>query len=199
MAILHVDSLISAIESMVRDGSVFRAGETYQYGWMLTLVQELPDGTLTLREPDMKSMPIEFVSGVTETVRHMTLQLFALDSFAVDRSDMDIPTVRESGIACQRYRDGIGFIMDRAEPSDDHDSGWFIGCVNETCDHNDPNSLRRISLYELFLGRPEIRDWVTFPIGSMIQRTDDAIYVFRDGTQLTLIQGSFVDATMNRR
>ena len=184
---------------MVHGGSVFRAGETFQYGWMLTLVQQRDDGTLTLHEPDMKSMPIEFVPGVTETVRHMMLQLFTLDSFSVDRADMSIPTVRQSAIACQRYRDGNGFMMDRAEPSDDLDSGWCIACADEACDHSDPNNLRRISLYEIFLGRPEIRDWITFPIGSMIQRTDDAIHVFRDGTPLTLIKGSFVDAARNRR
>jgi len=64
---------------------------------------------------------------------------------------------------------------------------------------SDPKSLQRISLYELFLGRPDIRDWTTFPIGSMVQRTDDAIHVFRDGTPLALIQRSFVDAALNRR
>lgn len=194
----HIESMLVGIESMVQTGSVFRAGQTFQYGWMLTLVQELGDGLLTLHEPDMRSMPINFVPGVTETIRHMMLQLFTLDSFAIGREQMDIPTVCQSGIACNRYKIGEGFIMERATPSDDNDSGWFVGCNNSDCDHNDASNLQRLSLFEVFLARPEIRDWVSFPIGTLVQRHGKDLSVYQDGRPLEIVVDSFVDQALRR-
>ncbi|MEL7337875.1 MAG: hypothetical protein AAFN70_16895 [Planctomycetota bacterium] len=165
---------------------------------MLTLIQELSDGSLTLHEPDMLSMPIKFVPGVTETVRHLMLQLFTLDSFSISREQVDIPSVRQSGIACDRYNLGDGFIMDRGAPSDGNDSGWFVGCADPDCDHNNPDSLQRVSLFQLFLGRPAIRDWVAFPVGTLIQRRNRELSVFLDGRPLEVVAGSFADQMQRR-
>lgn len=190
----HIESFGRTVEAMVQNGTVFSVGETLLYGWMYTLVQRLTDNTLTLHEPDMRSMPIRFVPGVTETIRHTMLQLFALDSFGVDRSEMDVPTIRHSAIVCSRFGEGAGLIMDRSVPSDGADSGWFVGCANDDCDHNDVKNLRRISLYEVYLARPEIVYWVAFPCNTAVLRTDDcAPQVFRDGAPVALIPGSFMD------
>ncbi len=194
----HIESLLAGLESMVHSGSVFRVDQTFQHGWMLTLIQELSDGSLTLHEPDMLSIPIKFVPGVTETVRHMMVQLFTLDSFSISREQMDIPSVRQSGIACDRYNLGDGFIMDRGAPSDDNDSGWFVGCADPDCDHNYPDNLQRVSLFQLFLGRPAIRDWVTFPTGTLIQQYNCELNVFLDGRRLEVVAGSFTDQMLRR-
>lgn len=194
----HLKSLLAGIESMVHAGSVFCAGQNFQHGWMLTLVQEFGDGSLTLHEPDMLSMPIKFVPGVTETVRHAMLQLFALDSFSISREQMEIPTIVQSGIACNRFAIGDGFTVDRVTPSDDNDSGWFVGCAETECNHNDADNLQRLSLFQLFLGRPEIRDWVTFPAGSQVQHRGRDLSVFRDGQPLQIVPGSFIDQRLRQ-
>lgn len=54
---VYARDLVETIECMVKVGSCFQPGETFQIGWMLTRVQEQGPRQLTLEEPDMRSMP----------------------------------------------------------------------------------------------------------------------------------------------
>jgi len=195
----HILSLVSGLEAMVAEGSVFQPDDRFHYGWVQTKVRELEDGMLTLDEPDMKSMPINYVPGITETLRHMMLQLFTADSFGIDRADLDFPSLRQSGIACRQYSQGEWLMMARAEPTDELDSGWFIGCGDKSCDHNDSKNLQRLSLYEVFLNRPQIRDWVSLPFGALLQQKPNVLPVlFLEGQPQKIEPGSFLDQATNR-
>jgi hypothetical protein len=78
-----LDHLVHTVEDMVDGGSVFRPGQTFQVGWMLTRVATSEDETrMTLHEPDLRSMPIQWMPGVTYTLRTLMLQLLTLDSGA---------------------------------------------------------------------------------------------------------------------
>ena len=96
---IYIRELVETIEQMVAEGTVFRAGESFQIGWMFTKVQENGPRHLTLEEPDMRSMPIQWIPGVTHTLRQRMLQVFMLDSVAL-RHEMQIPTILQSLIAC---------------------------------------------------------------------------------------------------
>jgi hypothetical protein len=138
-------------------------------------------------------MPIRWVNGVTHTLRQMMLQLFMLDSVGL-RDEIDLPTIRQSLIACTHYADA-DFFMARDNTGDGTVSGWFVGCTREDHDHNDPANLHRVSLYEAYLRQRAIQGFVAFPAGSQIvaMRQMD-LGLARNGRPLEIVPGSFLDA-----
>lgn len=57
---VYLRDIVNTVEGMVSRGSVFRAGQTFQIGWMLTQIQSNDSGLLTLFEPDMVTFPIKW-------------------------------------------------------------------------------------------------------------------------------------------
>ena len=194
---IYIRELVETIEHMVADGAVFRAGETFQIGWMLTSVKNKGPKHLTQEEPDMRSLPIQWIPGVTDTLRQQMLQVFMLDSVAL-RNEMQIPSIQQSLIACTRYT-ADRFFMTRSEANNETDSGWFVGCLDDGHDHNDTSNLRCISLYEAYLGQKGIQGFVTFPVDSMvILDPEDGVTILNKGERLSIVPGSFLDTWLRR-
>jgi hypothetical protein len=194
---IYVRNLVETIECMVKEGSCFRPGETFQIGWMLTRVQGQGPRQLTLEEPDMRSMPIQWIPGVTHTLRQKMLQVFMLDSVGL-RHQMQIPTIRQSLIACTRYTDG-DFFMTRSENNNERDSGWFVGCLDGGHDHNEAGNLRCISLYEAYLGQRGIQGFVTFPVGATVLIDGkQGVTILNGAEPLGIVPGSFLDTWLQR-
>jgi hypothetical protein len=192
---IYLRNIADTIERMVAGGSAFKSGQTFQVGWMLTLVRPHADGThLTLAEPDMQVMPIRWVGGVTHTLRQMMLQLFMLDSVGL-RHEIDLPTVQHSLIACTHYAD-TDFFMERGRAGDAADTGWFLGCTRDDHDHNDPASLHRLSLYEALLRQRGIQGLAAFPIGSQIVVRRTGVEFAQNGKPLKIVKDSFLDTWM---
>jgi hypothetical protein len=196
----HISRVIDTIEGMVAQGSTFTPGETFQIGWMITKVQQYDEGRLTLFEPDMRTFPMAFVPGVTETLRQMMLQLFSIDSLAVPRGDMEIPNVCQSAIACKKYASAKSLLLSRDKPHSPSDSGWFIGCLDEDHNHEDANQLVLISLFEAFLNQSQIQGWMAFPEKTLIVLQDSgAPKIFMDGKELPIVPNSFLAKILERK
>lgn len=194
---IYIREMVEALERMVADGSVFRPGQTLQIGWMLTRLHEEGPRQLTLEEPDMRSLPIEWIPGITHTLRQKMLQVFMLDSVAL-RHEMQIPSILQSLIACTRYTD-CDFFMTRSEGNNARDSGWFVGCLDDAHDHNDPGNLCCALLYEAYLGQRGIQGFVTFPAGATV-RVDrqNGVTILKQGEPLSIVPGSFLDTWLRR-
>lgn len=196
---VHLTRIVQTLEGMVAHGSVFKPGQTYQVGWMLTLVQSHDASRLTLHEPDMQAMPMRWIPGITETLRQMMVQLYTLDSFSL-RQEINVPSVLQSLIACTQYTDP-SFFMERGAPSAKNkaDTGWFVGCLHKDHNHNDAANLRCISVYEAFLQQRGILNFMAFPLGSMIVMDQKAaLKAWKDGNQLSIVPGSFLDKTLSK-
>jgi hypothetical protein len=188
----HLRELAQTIEEMVAAGSVFRPKQTFQVGWIVTQIASFDATQLTLVEPDMKSMPIRWVPGVTETLRQKMVQVFALDSFSL-RDEMTMATALQSMVVCTEYT-APEFFMVRSEP-DGNDSGWFVGCLGQDHDHNDAENLRCLSLYEASLHQRGIQNFLLFPVGTtVVNDTKNGLTVLKDDQPLELVPGSFLDA-----
>jgi hypothetical protein len=194
----YLQNVVGTIEQMVMHGSVFKPDQTFQVGWMITLVQRHADGVhLTLAEPDMQVMPIRWVGGITHTLRQMMLQLFMLDSFAL-RGEIDLPTIRYSAIVCSYYTDA-DMCMVRSTPHDAADSGWYIGCMRNNHNHNERANLRRISLYEAYINQRGIQGFAGFPVGSsVIAASKDGLEVRIRGKQRDIVSGTFLEAWIKK-
>ncbi len=194
---IYIREMVKTIEHMVEGGSVFRPGETFQIGWMLTRVQEPGQTHLTLEEPDMRSLPIQWVPGVTQTLRQKMVQVYMLDSVSL-RHQMQIPTIRHTLIACTRYNTSE-FFMTRSKGTNERDSGWFVGCLDHGHDHNDIANLRCQSLYEAYLGQRGILGFVTFPVGIMVVvNSENGVTILNDGEPLGIVPGSFLGTWLQR-
>jgi hypothetical protein len=192
----HLIDLAQTMEEMVAAGSVFRPEQTFEVGWMTTQVARFDAARLTLLEPDMKAMPIRWVPGVTETLRHKMVHVFTLDSFSL-RDEMTMASIRQAMIVCTGYA-VAEFFMARSEPRD-RDSGWFVGCLDKDHDHNDPANLRCVSLYEAYLQQPGIQNFPLFPVGTMVVNDrEKGLTVLKDDEPLRLVPGSFLDAWLKR-
>jgi hypothetical protein len=194
---IYLENIAQTLQRMVAQGSVFRPGETFQIGWMLTRVESYGGDRLTLTEPDMKSLPARFIPGISETLRQMMLQLFMLDSVSL-RAEIDMPTLRHSLVACTRYADPA-FYLTRSATADPTDSGWFVGCLADDHNHHDPANLTRVSLYEAFLRQPAIQGFLAFPRESLIAIDPRAgVRIYKGERPLQVEPGSFLDAWMKR-
>lgn len=163
---IYLREMADTIERMVEEGECFSLGQTFQIGWMITQVEAYDATQLTLVEPDMEAFPIKWIPGITHTLRHKMLQVFMLDSVSL-RYQMQIPTILQSLIACNKYS-SPNFLMVRSDPTNERDSGWFVGCLDKNHDHNDTAHLHCISLYEAYLNQRGIHGFVAFPTGIMI-------------------------------
>jgi hypothetical protein len=195
----HAEDMIQTIEDMVARGSVFAPGETIQIGWMITQVRRYDESRLTLFEPDMRTIPMAFLPGVTETLRQMMLQLFFIDSLAIPREDMSMPNVRQSVITCGRYAVARSLLLMRGKALRQSDSGWFISCLDQDHDHEDPKNLVLVSLYDAFLRHKPIQGWMAFPSETLIALRDSGPpQVFRDGKELAVVPNSFLARALGR-
>lgn len=196
---VYAEDLCQSIEAMVAEGAVFGAGETFQIGWMVTQVHALDAERFTLHEPDMESLPLRYVPGVTETLRHKMIQVFTLDSYDVHREQLEISTIRHSAIVCDQVRTAETLTLERRRAENDVDSGWVFCCNHPDHDHEAEGKVRLTSLYEAMLLRPEIVSWMFFPTGSCIKlRPGLPPEVCRDDQALSLVSGSYVDQLLKR-
>jgi hypothetical protein len=137
---------------------------------------------------------------VTATLRQMMLQLYFIDSLAVPRKDMTIPSVRQSAIVCKNFDGSKSLLLSRGEAHAASDSGWFIACRDENHDHEDTDNLAPVSLYEAFLKCSQIQGWMAFPKGTLIALQEGLPpKVFRDGKELSIMPDSFLARVLQRR
>jgi len=187
--------LIRMLEIKVQQGSIFSAGQTIEVG--LSVLRVAADEPyLSLDEPDMRSFPIVFVTGVTQSLILLRHQHFVSGSFALD-SEGEIPSFLKGALVCTNYAESPAFFMDRLEPMRGNDSGWFIGCCAGTHDHNDPRNLTRVSLYAAFLALPEMHQYVSLPVGYsvIIDPTRDPVFQ-QNGRRILPKPNSFLSERM---
>jgi hypothetical protein len=183
---------VRTLEDWVEGGERFAAGQTVEVGWSVLKVEASPDGTLSLLEPDFVHMPVRWIESVTSSLQHLRLQKDVCESF-FDSDALDCPSCVSHGIVCSRFQDSKGLLMDR-QASSPPDSGWFIGCLDEGHDHNDPNELRRMSLYEAVLGNRAALPPLGLPARVLARVEKGKLAVFVDGRERAPRPGSFVHA-----
>jgi hypothetical protein len=194
---IYIREMVETIEHMVADGSVFRPGESFQIGWMLTRVHEQGPTHLTLEEPDMRSLPIRWIPGIAHALRQKMVQVFMLDSVSL-RHEMQLPTISQTLIACTRHNVSE-FFMTRSKGTNESDSGWFVGCVDHEHDRNNTANLLFVSLYEAYLGQRGIQGLVTFPVGIMVVvDSENGVTILNKGESLGIVPGSFLDTWLQR-
>ena len=159
-----VERLKAFFEASVAKGAKFRAGQTFQIGWMTTLFVQRADGDLGITEPDFASLPIRATESVTSTVKHLRLQRDVCGGFGL-ADEEEFPSIRDSAIVAIDVPQGCEeLFLARSAPSDG-DSGWFIGPRETDLDYREASNLRRCSLYEIAMLVPASIRFLALPEG----------------------------------
>ena len=64
----------SYFENKIKNGGVFRSGQTVQIGWMVVKLFSRPDEAIEVCEPSFDQIPIKWCSGVNRTLRDLMVQ-----------------------------------------------------------------------------------------------------------------------------
>jgi len=152
-----VKSILSYFEDEIRQGTVFRSGETVQMGWMLLMLKADENGDLDVWEPRFGEIPIIWVRGASKTYRQLVVQKSVAEQLGVEPS---FPALTQSAVVSPEFMASTSFQMSR-ESSDGRDSGWFF-----TTDANVSNDGRPVSLFEIASKRPEVIPFLALPAAS---------------------------------
>ncbi|QCU54445.1 hypothetical protein FFM54_36275 [Burkholderia pseudomallei] len=67
-------AVLSYFEDQIRQGTIFREGETVQIGWSILMLKAGAGETLEAWEPEFSPMPISWIRGANTTYRHLMMQ-----------------------------------------------------------------------------------------------------------------------------
>ena len=169
----------------------FLPEQTVQVGWSVLEICQRNDGTLALFEPDFQSMPVRFVDGVSNTLLHLFLQKSVAESLGLV-GELAPPSLRESAIVCTEFGSTEGFVMSRVTAKA-ADSGWFFGCGSAAHDHQSPDGLRRVSLYEAVIRHDDRTiPFLALPPDTFVGFGGRVPYFSRGETELAIRPGSYL-------
>jgi hypothetical protein len=161
--------LIEFFEHSIREGKQYRANETVQIGWMVTMLKEASDGDLEVWEPQFDSIPIKWTRGVNNTLRHLIVQRSItglLDCEPV------FPSLRQAGTVSPIFlKHHNEFLMERATPSG-NDSGW---CFLDVTKERSGNELK--SLFEISFHCMHIIPFLALPPGTRVSKRHEVVTV----------------------
>lgn len=171
-------------------------GQTVQVGWMMLSVVAGPEG-LELHEPDMSGeTPINFIPGITRTLRDTMVQRYVTDSLGLTEY-LDFPTLVQSVITCDRIQPGGALFFTRPDHQEGHASGWVCCCCDKSHDHNDPAALTLTSLYDLGCRHPILVEFLALPVGSAVILVPGQNPAFYYGDQaLDILPDSYLAAQL---
>ena len=185
-----VAQLIEHIQTSVAEGTELSEGTYIQYGVNLIKVTESDNDYLRLDEPSYKGLPISFKPGVTETLEAADRQLGFLESYGLKDEELNLPHMQQSGFVYKNYQSCPHMALSRLAPTDDNDSGWFIGSLEEAYDNDAPGNISRVSLYEILSHHKHVMPWLGFPNESVIILNENTIEVSLDGKPLSILEDS---------
>lgn len=149
------------------------AGETVEYGWFIFRIVSNGDDidieTLDFNEmakftkdisiaADIHYNQMQVLKKYNENPERCNLQQYAVISNSLESNSNEI-------------------FMNRAQPNNENDSGWFVGVQDDMLDVNLPENLRLISLYELSLMHKELLPYWLLPQNYTIMLNSDNIEV----------------------
>ncbi|RSZ55420.1 hypothetical protein HF313_04510 [Massilia atriviolacea] len=193
---VDVQWLLDYLAQAVARGERFSAGDSLQVGWMATIVQAGPGGTLCVTEPDMRSIPIAFVDAVDRTLAHLRSQGDIVASIDPAREPV-FPSLRQTAVVHVDYRTSGSILLSRFEPQGARSGWWITDCEGED-DAQDPTRFTTISLYRLALDRPELVKLFALPPGLQVFVEGTRIHVIDDEGELIALPGSFLDRLQQR-
>ena len=160
------------------------SGETIQLGWFIFRIAERgqPPRIETLDFREMASFTDDF----SEAERIHSLQTDALGQFEASECPC---TLRHFALVSASYspeREDV--FIERQQPADGNDSGWYVGIFDDPRDMDDVTSFTQRSLYELTIHDMRMAPYWLLPPGTIVSLTKDIQFEHpkKKGSRLTI-------------
>lgn len=191
--------LVGYFEGAVASGKRFQPGQTVQLGWASLRLTQRDDGTLGVLEPDLRE-ELTWIESVDQSLLETWRHKEVLESLGLlDRADF--PRQALQAIVCTRAWEAHTFMMGRTEPSAPTDSGWFVGCMDDSHDHQAPDALTVVPLIEIAVKVPPLTQFFALPGGTDVVISGPGrirARVFVEGEEVKPRSGSYLDS-LNRQ
>lgn len=168
--------ILSYFEDAVLRGTVFKADETVQMGWMILMLKATENGELDVWEPRFGEVPIVWERGASKTYRQLIVQKSVADQLVIAPL---FPSLRQSGIISPDFMASKNFQMFR-EAAAGTDSGWLF-----TTEENASSDGRLSSLFEIASKRPEVIPFLALPAASSVVLKDGRVKIRHGKMEIT--------------
>ncbi len=186
-----VDAMIDFLKESVQSGKKFGDGETIDFGSMLIRLVALNDD-LALQEPDLRTIPISWTEGITNSMKLLRLQKDIGESVGFG-DELNFPSIRYSLLVGADWTERLDTLVLERSDHDGLDSGWFVGQLDTEIDYNNPSNLRRISVYQAILDAPHIAGFLALPTGCCVEISGQYKTIFYNGQYIKIKNGSYMD------
>jgi hypothetical protein len=186
-----ISLLLSFFEQRVAQGEKFRSGESLQVGWMLTMLEDGPEGFLRVLEPDMKVVPVKFVDSVDGTLMHLRNQQDVVRSLS-SPVEPDFPSLRQSVVVHVNYKEASRILLTRSGAEDVADSGWWLSDLDDKAGSQDPTRFVKTSLYQLGIDRPDLVKFFAVPAELQVVVDGTRIGVLGADGEVQQVPGSYL-------
>lgn len=187
--------LLGYFEGAVARGTKFLPGQTVQFGWATLRLKQRDDGTLGVLEPDVGEA-MAWAEHVDQALMDTWRQQEVARSLGLEHA-LDFPRQAQHAVVCTRALETAAFVLARTAPEGPTDSGWFIGCVDETHSHDVAEHLTVVPLIEVAANVPPLTQFFALPVGCDVTVLGPGrvrARVFQDGDELKPKPGSYLDA-----
>lgn len=169
--------LLDYFTTEVASGRRFKAGETVQIGWMITMLKENREGDLEVWEPRFGPVPIQWMRGINKTIRHVILQNSVCEM--VHQEPVYASLQHAGNVAFSFWRVKDAFFMSRVEPVG-RASGWQF-----SSERRDEYFEKLHSLFEVASRVPLIIPFLALPPGATVERNREEIRIEFRGLQVS--------------
>tara|TARA_R110002096_G_scaffold426410_1_gene636085 strand:- start:5008 stop:5643 length:636 start_codon:yes stop_codon:yes gene_type:complete len=183
------EALKSYLEDSVAAGAEFKVDDTIQMSWIWLQVSNDERGK-KVTAPVYPSMPMEFSDDCSDALNLMIRQRYVADSFGEEPGWCN---ACQSAIVIKDLYECEQWFMNRMDPEEASDSGWFVGAEDSNLDVNVAKNLERKSLWELYCHREEIGEFFLLPVDWGVDFEAEPV-VWHDNEQITPLPGSYLEA-----
>jgi len=141
-----------------------KAGETVQFGWFVFKIVERGQPP-RIQSLDFRQMA-SFTDDFSEAERIHSLQIAALKQFEASECPCTLLQYALVSVSYSPERDDV--FIERQQPTDASDSGWYVGIFNDGRDMNDIASFTHRSLYELTIHDMRMAPYWLLPPGTIV-------------------------------
>ena len=163
------------LHESVAGGVGFQDGEIVDVGWMTFLVSVDSRG-VRVAAPQIGSSPMTFVEDCSTALNLIAAQQYLLDSFGAEASPC---SCRQSALVINDLFACDSWFLDRLDPGEGGESGWYVGAHESGLDPGDHRNLGLVSLWDLFSYRPYIGPFLQLPPGWQVSFEERPIVLYQ--------------------
>ena len=157
---IDIQWFLQMLEEMIRTGSRFEPGHTFQLGW--SVLRFAAEGDLVaMEELDFSGEPGRFCPGVTRSLSSLRLQRSVNESLGLE-GQLAFPSMRHSALVCCELGAEGPVVGERREGAGPK-SGWFFRCAEEGHDHDAADARVEVNLYQVATRVPAVIPVLALP------------------------------------